>query len=518
MSPNGELLIFSHRKFDSRYWSLILKKNTEEQYFFLADGQTNARRAKFSPSGRKIAFHKYSETTNQLVVADYNHENNSLQNEKVVFDIPLGFLSVYLDWQDEETIFFSRKEVKNEPYRISSISLTDNNNVVDITHPSNNGHGDLSLSFSAESNKLAILRNIAWIKSEIHSFDPETGELGLITTIPRVLLSVAWNYDGSGIIYRSGAGELSEMMIGSKETKPLIKAAAPIYGPFQIDKKSYGFMRGEPVVSDIEVFDLTSGESLGLAVESSFNDSLPAYAAAADKLAFVSNRSGLPQIWLNEKDKSGKVRLTQLTNFERSARLLSLSIDPLGTYLVFTTEAQLNVLNIKTGEIIFNSGSNSAEHAYPTFSSNGQKIYYTVKDGANWRIEERRVDSLKIRKVLTDGFFARGCPLEDCIYLIKRDSTTLHKLLANGTEIDTNIDVSNVQFVDQFQILGESILVVSKGEQGNKLKNINLITGEETVIANASSSRFFLDNINKRIFWSKNRLFDTNISSIKYKN
>ncbi|WP_196140736.1 winged helix-turn-helix domain-containing protein [Aliikangiella sp. G2MR2-5] len=563
-SPDGEYVVFSHRPFGHKFWELVIKKRGEENYFRLVEAESNARRARFSPSGRQLVYHRYTGTRSEIVIADLDWREKRLNNSRVLVTLPAGMLSVYMDWQDDTTLYYSTKGNKADPYHIEAINIDSGSSRL-VTKPPVGGHGDLALTYSPESRLWAILRNHGWSKTEILTFDPQTQVLESVISVPRALISVAWNKQGSGLVFRGGAGQLLEISLQDKSIEPLLEAASPVYAPFRISGDTFGFMQGDLISSDIQSFDLRAVEStlLGngagsagysvednVVVSSAFNDSMPTVAENTGALAFVSSRSGLSQIWLKAKNGA----LTQLTRFEENLRLINLAIDKDARYLAYTTNAQLFIMNIESGELIFQSKNQHNAHAFPTFSDDGTSIIYSVKDESRWQLEKRRLNDIQVRQVLTEGFYAKPCRNlsltaedqietennkannqnvhananernkvanrnadKDCLFFTRKGEDNLYRLTAQNEIIDTGVRLHDIQFYEQFQISGSWVYQVAKMEGGMKLLRTNLETQKEEIIAKAESRRFTLDARQGKIFWTKRTPSDTNLAQILVK-
>ena len=508
-TANGKYFVFSHKPLGKSNWNLIIKKSGEESYLQFTDNKFNDRRAKFSPSGNQLVYHHYGKGISQILLAQINWDENRLEGIEVLVDIGAGRLSVFMDWEDEETVYFSSSKTADQPYQISKINLNTRLTEV-ITSPPDNGHGDLAPAYSKESGKWAFLRNVGWSKTEILIYDPSTREISKIASVPLLLLSTAWNKQGKALIIRTGNGQLGEVSIKDGRITNILNSNSPVYAPFSVNEDSIGFMRGDLVVSDISMRSLEDHHQSMPIISSSFNDYLPAYAQNANSLAFVSTRSGQPQIWLRDKQNN----LRQISYFKSSPKISYLALDKNAKYIAFSANAELKLMDIATGNILFASGEDNREYDNPVFSNDSRYLIYTVKYSDHWQLEKRSIDNMQIRTVLTEGYVAKPCEKEDCLYFIKHNRPMLYKLNSNGIVQETGVNLGNIQFVDQFYPLDDSIYFINKKGSQMKLIKHDLLTNKRSVIGSTRSTRFSLNSNERTTYWAVQNENDTNLESI----
>lgn len=511
-APNGQFFIFSHKPLGQAYWNLIIKKLGEESYFQLTSDDIHDRQAKFSPSGNQLLYHHYSRDINQILLAQVDWENKQLLNIEVLAEFPAELSSIYLDWQDEQIIYFSSSQSRDQPFKISELNIK-TRQVRPITQPQGNGHGDLGIAYSAVSNKWAILRNVGWSKTDVMIYDPTLKVISKLTSLPQLLMSVAWTKDATGLVLRTGIGQLGVLSLTSGKIEPLLKYNSPVYAPFSLVDHSIGFMRGDMIVSDIVQYGVTDNKPAKPVISSSFNDYRPSFAQQAKSLVFVSTRSGETQIWLRGPDGN----LSQISHFEKALRISNMEIDSTARLITYTANAEIHLMSVQTGEIMFSSGKNQPEHNNPTFSHDGQYLIYTVKTNNLWQLEKRSLNNLQVRTVLTEGYIAKPCEEGECIYFIKRNRPNLYQLTAKGKVLDTGIDLGNIEYASQWHLVDKQIYFSgeSRGQKGLFVHDIN--SNQRKWLAAISNPRFALDFANKIAYWRTRLESDTNLEVVSTK-
>ena len=140
---------------------------------------------------------------------------------------------------------------------------------------------------------------------------------------------------------------------------------------------------------------LEPGPPRDLAVSSRY-DSEPAISPDGGKIAFYSNRSGQPEVWIVHRDGTGLRRIT-----ENSGIRSGLSWSPSGDEIVFASGSKLLITTLD-GVIAsrIETGGDTVQH--PAWSSNGNTIYYiagaqltsTQRDGSQRKLLRELPDSL----------------------------------------------------------------------------------------------------------------------------
>jgi len=506
---DNQYLLFSHKAQGDKNWNLVIKSRSQERYIQLTHDEFNERRGKFSPSGKRIMYHRYDRDSNQIRVASLNWQTMKLEDDRLLLEFPKEYLSIYIDWKDEHNIFYSSKVSVDEPYNISEYNL-DTLVRQDITYPENAGHGDLAISYSREAQKLAVLRNIGWSKTQIVIYDLRTKTTKMLISVPQLLYSIAWNSLGTQLIYRSARTELGYVDIESGETKALYKSNQPIYAPFKLGD-SVGFMLGGLVTTDIVKYRLKKDATATPYLSSSFHDYLPTYAKKSGVLVFVSTRTGSLQIWL--RDKNGMLR--QISHFKQSPSLFDLAVDDEAHYVAYTINAELYLMDVGTGNILLTIGGENQEHNNPVFTPDGRNLIYTVKYKDEWYLEKRSLAQLEIPQLLTEGYLVKSSTEDNSLYFIKHNRPQLFKLTPLGEVIETPFSLGNIQFADQFQIIGKYIYYTIFSQGSNQLQRINMQTQEKINLFKMTSNRFTINLEDDSLYSIISGTSDTNLEVLQ---
>ncbi len=502
---HDNLLVFSHKSPEKTHWNLYAKHLGQERYYQLTNGPFNDSHAVFSPNGKKIAFNRHDGISCKIMVAEIEQGSVKLTNIKIAFNCVDELLSISIAWVDENHLYLSYTESLSEHYQIYSFNLA-SKNILPITSPSNDS-GDYYVTRSQQSNITVFFRNVSGSKTEIWRYDAQKKHSSKITSIPLVLLSAAWTDNGRKLALKTGDRQLSTLDIETGKLKLLFRTNYSIFYPYSIDQQTIGYMRGNLWVKDIVRLDVDG--NLQNVITSSFNDYRPVYAQSSGDIAFVSNRTGNSQIWLQTK----KEELRQLTKFKESYKIADLAISQDGKSIAFTINTQLNIID-RYGKNIYSSPKENI-YKNPAFSNDGKSIYYSTNRHNKWVIETLSfINKPTESKILTEGYVITPCQIDSCFYFSHFDKPQLYKFL-NGTSIYTDIDINNINSPNQIALTEESIYYLQNNHGISELHSLNLSSKLSNKMTNISSSRFSLQQKPLYFLTSVSRRSGTNLESIK---
>ena len=127
-------------------------------------------------------------------------------------------------------------------------------------------------------------------------------------------------------------------------------------------------------------------------VESTQIDTRPQYSADGRKIAFISNRSGMDEIWLSDSDGSNAARLTFL---DRNDLGLTAAWSFDSEYLAFSAAVEGNAdlyLIPAKGGFPSRVTRTSEDERYPSFSRDGRWIYFSSRRSGSdqvWRVARK---------------------------------------------------------------------------------------------------------------------------------
>lgn len=497
------VMVFSHKPEGSQYWNLYSKEIGTERYHRLTNGSFNDRNASLSDDGSWIAFNRHDGKSCTIIVARLARDDQTLASEKTVFSCPEELLSVSTAWKDNNNLYLSLYTSISKSYAVYLLNIETGKSKA-ITSPSLSGRGDYFVTAKNEVRKIAYLRNVMGTKTEIWIYDEQTKKSNKLASVPLILMSVGW-INTNKLVVRTGYGQLSSLDIHSGKLQTIFETDDSINFPYTINENTIGYMKGLLTVKDI--IQLQPNGISNNVISSSFGDYSPVYAEDVGIIVFISNRTGRNQIWLLNKDGE----LSQITRFEKNARIGNLAVSPNGRYIAFVINADLYIVGAD-GLQKFKSQEN---HLYknPVFSANSETIFYTSNIDSEWFIESRLMSNLSQEEQITNGYVIIPCIDSDCFYFIKNKESDVYKSV-DGLITSTGVELKDISRPDQTAIIGDFIYYLNRDGNKSELLLRNMNTKEVTNVMPLPDSRFAIQLEPLRVFTSISREPETFLQSI----
>lgn len=372
----------------------------------------------WSPDGSRIAF--IGATGDAAAI--YLQPVNGGDATKFI-DLPSW--SYGLDWSpDGRTLAYS-DAAPGEPPAITLLDIA-TRAARPVAH-SASSHGDVKPVFSPDAKRLAFIRTGPLGRQQIALVDLQRGGDAKILAAPsQQLRGIDWAPGGDALIFSA--------RVGRKFTLWRIAAdsdAAPEMLPteggdlFNPSVSSDGRIVVEEVEQDSDIWrtDLTGGVSEPL-IRSTSDDYEPAYSPDGKQLAFVSQRSGAPELWFAPLDGEAR-RVTRLTGPD--IRQISWSAD--GARLAFVTEedgaSAIYVVDAAGGKQVRVSGSSPGDHPIG-WSAGGKALMILAPDTGQWWLKELSIPDGTRRRIAAPAIRLAA---------IGADGRTIFALAAAGNKV-----------------------------------------------------------------------------------
>jgi Tol biopolymer transport system component len=257
-------------------------------------------------------------------------------------------------------------------------------------------HADNAPAFSPDGRTLAFNRggypNVICILRLTKDYQPE-GEPEQVTPAaePYENFGTAWSPDGKDIVFSSGYLESAGLwrVAASAGARPrrLAFASEGASAPAvsrQGDRLAYVVNRSD---ANIWRVDLRGpGQKPGIParlIASTREERNPAYSPDSKKIAFISGRSGTPEIWVCASDGSNPVQLTALGGplvsgpiWSPDGQNIAFSAIPAGNHDVYVVSANGGPPRRMT--------THPRVDAWPYWSRDGQSLYFKSTRSSDW--------------------------------------------------------------------------------------------------------------------------------------
>ncbi len=300
-----------------------------------------------------------------------------------------------------------------------------------LTDPSGGEHGLISIStltgeqrtisrpggsdqdcysrLSPDGRTIAFVRLISHAVGYLYTIDVTGNHLNRLTRAVKDLRGISWTPDGSHLVFASkerGVYQLRVISVQGGESKPLPAATSSAADPsvssngkfvvFVENRENWNIWRvgiKEDRIGVPERFLASTGQNHS-----------PSFSPDSRTIAFVSDRSGSPEIWLC--DREGQ-HLRQLTHFG-GPWLGTIRWSPDSTSIVFDARPKGHAavyrmaINREKPELV--KEDQPFEVRRPSWSRNGRYIYFDTTNGGGLGIWRRDLSTNKDQVIAPAGF------------------------------------------------------------------------------------------------------------------
>jgi DNA-binding winged helix-turn-helix (wHTH) protein len=350
-SRDGKWMLFDFKSQDKKEWQIYVADLSTGELIPLGPQDKNSRMPRWSVNDSKVVFNQFDKNDCEFVSADFDRLSKKLINFKQLGKCSVESKTSQAElWSDGNGIYYNLAESVNAPFIVYSHSFGDSAGWP-IAVPPPSGKGDYYFDVNSDGSRIAVLRNKNWSSTEIWVYDTKSRETWLIDTIELTLFSVRWSEDEESVIYKNEFNQIIEFNIQSKTKKVLYESEIPFDSPVPY-KQGVAFRTGETKNRDLEKIDLVTG-TRELFESSSYKDTLPAVSRDGQQVAWVSNRSGLYQIWY----KRGGAIPHQITQIRNHLQFEGLMFNVDGTKLGGTASGRWFVIDLNDFSITWSSSN-----------------------------------------------------------------------------------------------------------------------------------------------------------------
>ena len=385
--------------------------------------------------------------------------------------------NVSLGWSaDDQSLFYTESRSDIAPYRVHRFDLNTGIHET-ITSPPETGKGDYWVSVSSQDDHLLFLRNRDWFDTEIHLLAANAKQPQLILTVPRPLLSVAWGSDSDHLILAEADGALSQVSLSTGKREKLLPAVANVLYPSYQDQ-SIVFTSGSERQLILHEWNASEAKAEPVA-NSSRSQKLPRFAHHSDQIAFVSNRTGLPQFWI--MDGAGNAR--QVSNFDRFMEMSQFEWSPDDCCLLSHSHGRVYTINLTDSRITYLTPEGMfARNA--SWTRDAQHVYFAVRDGQEWNLYQVGVDGDQMRRLPTiQAYMVHDSGRELGILFSKFDAGGIWYLDSELKEQLLIPELSNFDW-SNWSVLPNGVTYLVRDSEGVRLDLFDFDSSSVTTIHN----------------------------------
>ncbi len=428
LSSDGKLLAFSHRESMDQPWKIMVKSLVTQEISAITPGVNNAGLPAWSPDNSKLLYKSMSPDHCQFFIVDVSDLKKPVMGDPVLnCNIAVGNGNAV--WGGLDTLYYSEAESANAPFMIYRYHLSSKNRHR-ITSPPNSGRGDYRLQPSPDGKWLAFVRDtVYWGQSELWLHAIDSGETRRITSLPIRLRALTWLADSEHLVVANANKQLQTVNIETGASAVLTSEVLPLFHPSAGGEKlvaSAGSFHRREIWRAVGEFGKEVPEiaSMDLFIASSQTDYQARLNPKNSLVAFISERSGLPQIWLRDEEED----LHQLTDFDKPYHFRTLNWSPDGTRLAAAANNELVWLDVVSREVFFGP-PDIGDIAEPVWGWDSQQIYFSQKVNVEWQLFSFSIANDEVTPITqAGGHRSRPSRFGNAVFLSKIHEPGLWKL------------------------------------------------------------------------------------------
>ena len=336
-------MLLYQRQADNGNQQIWLHNLADNSHRVLTPATEDSRNAAISPDGSQFAYVRLAADGCQLMLQPILPQSSTEQQatSRLLHHCP-GDNTPLLSWQpDGTTLYFRQRTDKTQPYQIYQLHIA-SAAVRQLSLPPANytGLGDIAVAASAQ--QLALLRYLTADSSQLVLLNSASGSINQTHILPLRANALTWY--NQHIVLLSAAEMLYQYHLPTAKLTPLYQAADPI-NSFVVATADRLYFSTTELRADIWLSDHSAVAVPR--VNSSRLDIMPRLSHDAKQLAFLSNRYGEHQLWL--QDASGTERLlAQLPGQPGFVRLEWSGDD---SRLLFSKDGAAYSVDVQTGKL-----------------------------------------------------------------------------------------------------------------------------------------------------------------------
>jgi Tol biopolymer transport system component/DNA-binding winged helix-turn-helix (wHTH) protein len=486
-SPDGERAVFAWSGEDGSTWDLYVKGIDEWTPDRLTDQPGPEFNPAWSPDGASIAFvHLVPGGECRIMTIEL------ASGEQRILRTCIARGDVDLSWSPEsDVLYFTDRVGTSGPIAVHRLDVATGAER-QVTYPPSDHWGDSYVRVSPDGQMLAVARTRALGVTDVYTASVSGGGEQQVTFDQLKVHGLAWSGDGEHLFYSSNrGGAFSLWRVGKQGGQPQPVTIGGINADSVSVSRDGRRLIFETENASSQLWSLPLGDSTApqhLARASGWHWH-PSISPDGASLAFVSDRSGSPEVWAAQADGTSPRKLTSFggpytnsTSWSPDGRKILFTTPVDGNFEIYTVEVETGILEQLT--------DHPATDRNPTWSQDGKSVYFASNRTGHWEVWRLSLERGALEQVTRSGGF-RALERDDGrVLYVKRDEPGL---FMTGGELAA---MQETKLTDRllpldwsnWDVAGQRVYMIVRDEDaGTNLACLDPDTGRLDVLQHLSS-------------------------------
>jgi Tol biopolymer transport system component len=487
LSPDGTQVAFAWDGADGGNYDVYVKQRNTETPLRLTETPGSEYYVAWSPDGSTLAFAGETETGTALfTVPAIGGATRKL------LDVGRRYAVYGLDWSPAgDQLVFSAQWEAEAPRRLLLFTLA-TRETTSVTLPPPRYGGDFRPAFSPDGETIAFTRSDRFHAQDVWIVRPDDGTTERLTHTQHRVEGLDWTRDGRYLIFASGPDLVAEINLrrlevatgkltwlpaqGSRVLRPSLAAAADVlvYEEQRLRCDIQRHRVGDPVDTE---------EAFTTILASTRNDYSARYSPAGNRIAFVSTRSGHPEVWISHVDGSGLRQLTDLGGAYVENAIWSWD----ERFVAFNaTSEDYSVIWVAevAGGTVRRLTPPTRHHEFMSWSRDGEHLYIRAEQDGGWHTYRMPSAGGEPELLLAhDTYLLCEAAGEDSLYYAKPGLTGLYKAARDGTGSRVAFEPENGVWPCFWRITDDGVHFFRRTEAGYAVGFHDFATGDVTSLS-----------------------------------